>query len=105
MIGDRRNSGGGLWERDGTMDRDGFLLSLHLFGGYLALQQPALSLILCNGAMSASVQHHNFDKWGIDLEAVEERGPGASGGGVDICVFLVRWRSSNKFEGAVIIII
>jgi len=42
---------GGLGEGDGTMDRDGFLLPLHLFGWsvYLALQQPALSHLVLRG--------------------------------------------------------
>jgi len=96
------------------MDRDGFLLPLHLFGGrvYLALWQPALSLVLCNGAMSASVQQHTIEEGGEEIGGgVEERrfmsyiGPGASGGRCRICVLSVWWRSCDKSKGAVIIII
>jgi len=63
------------------------------------------SIVLCNGAISASVQHHNFNEWGRGLEALEERrvvhrGTWGIGGRCRIYVLSVWWRSSNKIEGA-----
>jgi len=39
--------------------------------GIPRLYSSLLSLVLCNGAMSASVQHHNVDEWGRGLEALK----------------------------------
>jgi len=61
--------------------------------GIPGIYNSLLFFVLCNGAMSTSVQYHNFDEWGIGLKVVEEswsciRGGiwGIGGGCMDISV-------------------
>jgi len=74
MIGVRGSSGGGSGREMGRwIETASYYHFICSAGGYTSLYSCLLSLVLCNGAMSASVQRHNFDEWGRGLEALEER--------------------------------